>query len=116
MHRERRHDDGGLGPDDGELVTCDIDPKATAIARAFFDRTPHGKKIRIALGDALETLRTFAAEAFDLAFLDADKERYPEYYEAILPLLRKDGLLLADNALWSGTVVAPRSDVPPSTR
>src|SRR5262245_12267190 len=40
-------------PDDGELVTCDIDPKATAIAREFFDRSPHGKKIRIALGDAL---------------------------------------------------------------
>ncbi len=96
-------------PEDGELVTCDIDPKATAIARSFFDRTPHGKKIRIALGDALETLKTLGDALFDLAFLDADKERYPEYYEAVLPLLRPNGLLLADNALWSGDVLAPQT-------
>lgn len=96
-------------PEDGELVTCDIDPKATAIARSFFDRTPHGRKIRIALGDALETLKTLGGALFDLAFLDADKERYPEYYEAVLPLLRPNGLLLADNALWSGEVLAPQT-------
>lgn len=95
-------------PDDGELVTCDVDPEVTAIARRFFDRTPHGKKIHIALGDALQTLRTVRGP-FDLAFLDADKERYPDYYEAILPLLREDGLLVADNALWSGEVLAPET-------
>ena len=95
-------------PDDGELVTCDIDPKATAIARAFFDRTPHGKKIRIALGDALETLKTLSG-SFDLVFLDADKERYPDYYEATVPMLRTGGLLLADNTLWSGEVLDPQT-------
>ena len=93
-------------PDDGELLTCDIDPIATSVARAFFDRSPHGKKIRILLGPALETIATLAGP-FDLVFLDADKERYPGYYEATLPLLRQGGLLLGDNALWSGEVVAP---------
>lgn len=95
-------------PDDGELLTCDVDPKATSIARSFFDRTPHGKKIRILLGPALATLATLTGP-FDLVFLDADKERYPDYYEAALPLLRPNGLLLADNALWSGEVLAPES-------
>lgn len=95
-------------PDDGELVTCDIDPKATAIAREFFDRSPHGTKIRIALGPALDTLKTLSGP-FDLVFLDADKERYPDYYEATLPLLRAGGLLVADNTLWSGEVLDPKT-------
>jgi caffeoyl-CoA O-methyltransferase len=95
-------------PPDGELVTCDIDPEATAVARAFFDRSPHGAKITIRLGDARETLRTLPADRpFDLVFLDADKERYSAYYDAVFPLLRMGGLLVADNTLWSGKVVAP---------
>lgn len=97
-------------PDDGELVTCDKDPEATAIARRFFDRTPHGRKIAIRLGDALETVSAMPLEPpFDLAFLDADKERYLDYYEAIVPRLRRGGLLVADNALWSGRVLDPQA-------
>jgi caffeoyl-CoA O-methyltransferase len=99
-------------PDDGELVTCDINPEATAIARSFFDRTPHGKKIVIALGNALETVRGLRGP-FDLVFIDADKEHYPEYFEATLPLLRTGGLLVADNTLWSGEVLDPQT---PSAR
>lgn len=95
-------------PDDGELVTCDVDPVATKVAREFFDRTPHGKKITIKLGPALETIGTLAGP-FDVVFLDADKENYPAYYEATLPLLRSGGLLLGDNALWSGEVVDPKT-------
>jgi caffeoyl-CoA O-methyltransferase len=95
-------------PDDGELVTCDNDPKAVEIARSFFDRSPHGSKIRVALGDALDTVRALPDDPpFDLAFIDADKERYPAYYEAILPRLRRGGLVVADNTLWSGRVLAP---------
>lgn len=95
-------------PDDGELITCDIDPKATAVAREFFDRSPHGKKIRLVLGSALETLRTLKGP-FDMAFLDADKESYPDYYEAVMPLLRPGGLILGDNTLWSGEVLDPKT-------
>ncbi len=97
-------------PDDGELVTLDIDPVATGVARSFFDRTPHGKKITIRLGDALETLRALSGEKpFDLVFVDADKERYPEYYESVLPLLRSGGLVVADNTLWGGRVLDPKA-------
>lgn len=95
-------------PDDGELLTCDRDPEATSVARSFFDRSPHGRKIRVMLGDALETLRALPHDPpFDLVFLDADKERYVDYYEEALPRLRPGGLVVADNTLWSGRVLAP---------
>lgn len=96
-------------PDDGELITCDIDPEAVRVAQRFFDRSPHGKKIRVRLGDALETVRSLPSEpTFDLVFLDADKERYIDYYDLVLPRLRKGGLLVADNTLWSGRVLSPQ--------
>ena len=98
-------------PDDGELITCDRDPDVTRIARSFFDRSEHGRKIRIALGDALASIRALPEDPpFDLVFIDADKERYVEYYEAVVPRLRPGGLLLADNTLWSGRVLDPRAD------
>ncbi len=97
-------------PDDGELITCDVDPEATAIARSFFDQSPHGRKIQIRLGAGLDTIRALPDQPFDLAFIDADKPRYTDYYEAILPRLRPGGLLVADNTLWSGKVLAPKEE------
>ncbi len=96
-------------PVGGELISCEIDPKHCAIATAFFDRSPHGNKIRTVLGPALETLDTIKGP-FDMVFLDADKENYLQYYEKTLPLLRPEGLLVADNTLWSGRVLAPEKD------
>jgi caffeoyl-CoA O-methyltransferase len=98
-------------PDDGVLITCDIDPKAAKIAQSFFDRSPHGKKISLRLGPAVDTIRALPEDPpFDLIFLDADKERYLDYYELGLPRLRRGGLLVADNTLWSGHVLSPRED------
>jgi caffeoyl-CoA O-methyltransferase len=96
-------------PEDGELVTCDKSQEFTAVAQQFFAKSPHGKKIHVALGDALDTLKALTGP-FDLAFIDADKARYVDYYEAILPLLRAGGLVAADNVLWSGEVLDPQSD------
>jgi caffeoyl-CoA O-methyltransferase len=94
--------------EEGEIITCDIDPEATRVAQRFFDRSPHGRKIKLRLGDALETVNQLPGEPpFDLVFLDADKERYHAYYEAVLPKLRRGGLLIADNTLWSGKVLNP---------
>jgi caffeoyl-CoA O-methyltransferase len=95
-------------PEDGELVTCDIDQKAEAVARDFFSRSPHGRKIQLRMGPALETLKTLQGP-FDLAFIDADKQNYSAYYDAVVPLLRSGGLLVADNTLWSGRVLQPQS-------
>ncbi len=96
-------------PDDGVLVTCDIDPKAEAIARRYFARSPHGKKIDVRMGPALDTICNLAPP-LDLVFIDADKANYARYYDAALPLLRPGGLIVADNALWSGSVLDPKTD------
>lgn len=96
-------------PEDGELITCDIDAKAEAFAKRYFARSPHGHKIAVRMGPALDTIASLVGE-FDLVFLDADKENYPAYYEAVLPLLRRGGLLVIDNALWSGAVLHPQDE------
>lgn len=96
-------------PDDGELHTCEIDPKAEALARRYFDESPHGHKIRVHMGHALETLEALEGP-FDFAFVDADKENYPRYYERVLSLLRPGGLVAVDNVLWSGEVLDPKDE------
>ncbi len=94
-------------PADGRLVTCDIDPKTTAIAQEFWKKSPHGKKIELRLGPALETIRKVRGP-LDLVFIDADKTNYLNYWKACLPKMRRGGLLVADNVLWSGKVLRPR--------
>ena len=96
-------------PEDGELITCDIDPKAEEVARRFHAKSPHGKKITIRMGPALQTIASLKGP-LDLVFIDADKERYSAYYDAVLPLLRPGGLIVADNTLWSGRVLQPREE------
>lgn len=96
-------------PPDGKVITLDVDPEATAIARRYMDESGHGDKIEIRLGPALETLRDLEGP-FDLVFIDADKPNYVNYYEAALPILADDGLLIADNVLWSGRVVEDDDD------
>ncbi len=95
----------------GRLVTCDIDPETTALARRYWERAGLAARIELRLGPGLDTLRALPREpAIDLAFLDADKEGYVSYYEEILPRLRPGGLIVADNVLWGGRVVDPRDD------
>jgi caffeoyl-CoA O-methyltransferase len=94
-------------PDDGELVTCDVDPKAIAFAKRYFERSPHGGKITVHEGPALETMAALRGP-FDLVFIDADKGNYVHYYEAALPLLAPAGVIAIDNVLWSGRVLDPK--------
>jgi caffeoyl-CoA O-methyltransferase len=96
-------------PDDGRLITCDVDPKAEAIARRYFGESPHGHKIEIRMGPALETIKTLSGPV-DMVFVDADKTNYSNYYEAVMPLVKPGGLIVADNVLWSGRVLDPESD------
>ena len=96
-------------PDDGRLITCEIDPKAEAIARKYFAESQHGHKITIRMGPALETIKKLSGP-FDLVFIDADKPNYCNYYEASFPLVKPGGLIGADNVLWSGKVIDPKDD------
>lgn len=93
---------------DGTLLTCDVDARSTEVARRYFSQIPWGRKIELRLGPALDTLASVDGP-FDFAFLDADKERYVEYWEALLPKVSPGGLLVVDNVFWSGTVLQPRT-------
>lgn len=94
-------------PEDGRLVTCDVDPEAERIARKYFLRSPHGKKIDVRMGPGLQTLRSLEGP-IDMAFIDADKENYSSYYEELMRLLKPGGLIVADNTLWGGRVLDPK--------
>lgn len=93
-------------PEDGMIITCDTNDRYAKIARQMFDESPHGHKITIKMGDALQTLKDISGP-FDLIFLDADKNNYPAYYQMLQPMLRIDGLLVVDNSFWGGKVTEP---------
>jgi len=93
-------------PEGGRIDTLDIEPKHAEVAQRYFDRSPHGSKITLHLGPAIETIGKLEGE-FDLVFIDADKENYDRYYEAVLPRLSERGLIAIDNTLWSGKVLDP---------
>jgi caffeoyl-CoA O-methyltransferase len=96
-------------PEDGRIDTLDIEPKHAEVAQRYFDRSPHGSKITLHLGPAIETIEALEGE-FDLVFIDADKPGYDAYYEAVLPRLSARGLIAIDNTLWSGHVVDPHDE------
>jgi caffeoyl-CoA O-methyltransferase len=91
-------------PEGGHIDACEIDPRRAAFARRYFDRSPHGPKITLHVGPALETIDRLEGD-FDLVFIDAEKDGYVGYYEAVLPRLAERGLIVADNTLAGGRVV-----------
>jgi caffeoyl-CoA O-methyltransferase len=91
-------------PEGGRIDACEIDPERAAFAQRYFDRSPHGSKITLHVGPALETIDELEG-TFDLVFIDADKEGYTAYYETVLPRLSEHGLIVADNTLSGGRVV-----------
>jgi caffeoyl-CoA O-methyltransferase len=86
-------------PADGRLVSCDVNEETTAIARRYAEEAGVADRIDYRLGPAVETLATLEGP-FDLAFIDADKTGYVDYYEAILPKLAPGGVIAADNTLF----------------
>src|ERR1700691_302575 len=96
-------------PPEGRLIACDVNAETTAIARHYWTEAGVADKIDLRIAPAIETLDALfdggAAETFDFAFVDADKENYRHYYERILRLLRPGGLAAFDNVLWHGTVI-----------
>ncbi len=94
-------------PPDGKIITCDIDPRATTVAKEFWSRSEHGAKVELRLGPGAETLANLQGP-FDLVFIDADKAGYATYWKGTIPLLRQGGLIVVDNVLWSGRVLAPK--------
>lgn len=91
-------------PKNGIILTCEVDDESAALARAYFARSPHGRKIEIRMGPALDTMRSITGP-FDLIFIDADKTNYVNYYRRALDLISPNGVILVDNVLWDGQVL-----------
>jgi caffeoyl-CoA O-methyltransferase len=91
-------------PEGGRIDACEIDPERAAFAQGWFDRSPHGSKITLHVGPALDTVNALTGE-FDFVFIDADKPGYVDYYEAVLPRLSERGVIVADNTLSGGDVI-----------
>ena len=96
---------GGLPPD-GRIVTCELSPERAAFAQGYFDRSPWADRIDVRVGPALDTVEALDGP-FDFVFIDADKDGYTGYYEAVVPKLSPRGVIAVDNTLSGGDVVDP---------
>jgi caffeoyl-CoA O-methyltransferase len=94
----------GSLPPGGRIITCDISEEHVAMARRNFAASPFADRIEIKVGPALESIATLDGP-FDFVFIDADKVGYLAYYEALLPKLATDGVIVVDNVLWSGRLL-----------
>lgn len=102
-------------PEDGRLLTIEVNDEMEDFIRRQFASAPHGSKIDLVIGDAIEVLsrlsrlsrdtRTSSIVSFDLAFIDADKRHYQEYLNLLIPLMHPGALIIADNTLWDGKVL-----------
>ena len=97
-------------PPDGKVLTIERNSANADIAQGFFDRSPHGCKIDLQRGEAIEILKSLPPEATDFVFIDADKGNYPAYYHESMRVLRKGGIIVADNALWYGRIFDPKDE------
>ena len=96
-------------PEGGHIDTCEVDEAHAEVAQRYLDRSPYADRITIHLGPALETIERLGGE-WEFVFIDADKENYANYYEALLPRLAPSGLMAIDNTLWSGRVLDDADD------
>lgn len=103
-------------PADGCVIACDVSEEYTAIARRYWEKAGVANKISLRLAPAITTLDQLLVEgqanAFDFAFIDADKTNYDGYYERALQLVRPGGLIAIDNVLWGGQVADPANQDP----
>jgi predicted O-methyltransferase YrrM len=90
--------------DNGRLITIDKNEELEDVVRAYIEESGMGHQIEFIVGDAIKAIKG-RKEEFDLVFIDADKVNYINYYKLILPKVRKGGIIIADNVLWSGKVV-----------
>lgn len=89
--------------DGGEVHTIEIEDELEDFIRGALDRSPHGRKVTLHIGDAADIIPRLGGE-WDLVFIDGNKRQYPEYYEMVMPMLKKGGYIIADNTLWDGKV------------
>jgi caffeoyl-CoA O-methyltransferase len=91
-------------PDDGLLVTCESSSAHAEIALRYFAKSPHGRKIRLELKPAIETLQKMSDNSVDFVFIDADKPSYGRYFDEALRILQPGGLVFVDNVFWRSKI------------
>lgn len=94
---------------DGELHTIDINEEHTMIAEKYFNKSKFSKKIKQHIGNAIDIIPKINKK-FQLAFIDADKENYSNYFDLLIDKIDINGIIIADNVLWSGKVTKPKMD------
>ena len=98
-------------PEDGELVTLEHNDELEDMIRRNLALSPLGSKVQLVIGDAMQWLSAQSSDMlYDLVFIDADKREYSAYLDAVLPLVRPGGWILADNTLWDGHIIEPEYD------
>lgn len=90
--------------DGGEVHTIEIDDEIEDFTRSHIDRSPFRDRIKLFIGDAVDIIPSLT-DTYDIVFIDANKRDYLKYYELVLPIVRPEGFILADNTLWDGKVV-----------
>lgn len=102
--------------ENGNIDTLDIEEELYDFQRKYFDQSPWSKQIHQHLGDALDIIPTLNKK-YDLVFIDADKENYINYFNLIVPMMNRGGIILSDNVLWSGKVLEEinANDIPTKT-
>ena len=90
--------------DDGLLHTIEVNEEREEMIRRYLAQSPYQDKIQLHIGDALQVIPTLQ-EQWDMVYIDGDKEQYTDYYEMVLPQVRKGGIILADNVLWGEKVI-----------
>jgi caffeoyl-CoA O-methyltransferase len=99
----------GALPEGARIVSCELSDEHADVAERHIAAAGFADRIEVRRGPAIDTIASLDGP-FDLVFIDADKESYRAYYEAVVPKLAERGLIVADNVLWSGRVAAPPSD------
>jgi caffeoyl-CoA O-methyltransferase len=98
-------------PADGRLVCCDVSEEYTSVARRYWAEAGVADRVDLRIGPGIDGLDGLLAEGrentFDLAFIDADKKSYPDYYERCVRLARPGGVIVLDNVLWGGEIADP---------
>lgn len=103
-------------PKDAKIITIEIDDEMEGFIKKYFQESEYGHKIELKIGDALQLMDYYEDNYFDLIFMDADKREYCAYYEKAFNKLRRDGIILVDNTLWSGKVIDERFQNDEQTR
>ncbi len=101
-------------PEGGHLDTVEIDDEMEEFIRARLSESPYGEKVSLHIGDSALVLPTLG-KLYDMVYMDANKRTYCETYEAVLPMVRPGGFILADNTLWDGKVTDPSANHDPQT-